>query len=144
TAIVVIATATPTAVPPTPTCVPWGIQGTRSVVVGPDIHLCNPDCLSISYMDTVTWTGNTVEDLWIEFPDKPFQNMYPGTIKPNRANCSGNSCQSGPIIPTAPTGWYPCPNYPTSKCKDFKYWQTFHNNSTGKNTTADGRIIIKW
>jgi hypothetical protein len=95
-------------------------------------------------LDTVVWAGNTLDDLWIEFQDKPFKTMYPGTIKPNRAQCTGNTCRSGAIVGAAPTGWYPCPNDPTRKCKDFKYSQTFHNNATGQNTTADGRIIIKW
>jgi len=139
-------TATPTPVPllPTKTCVPLTMGGgNRPVVVGPNIALCEPDCLTITYQDTISWAGNTSLDLWIEFIEKPFQTMIPGGVKTWRADCLGNTCRSGAVITTAPNGWYPCKDDPSKKCKDFKYWQIFHPR-TGPNVVADGRIIIRW
>jgi hypothetical protein len=140
TAVVVLTPSPPLA--PSPTCVPFGSQGNKNVVVGPDIQICNPDCLSIGYNDTVTWAGMTTDDLWIEFQEKPFKTMYGGTIKPNRADCAGNTCRSGPVGPVPTSGTYPCPNDTSHRCKDYKYYQVFHNSVS--NSVADGRIIIKW
>lgn len=139
-------TATPTPIPllPTPTCVPLTLGGgNRPVVVGPDIAVCSPDCLTITSHDTISWAGITNYDLWIEFTEKPFQTMSAGGVKAWRADCVGNTCRSGAVITNPPSKAYPCPDDPSKKCWDYKYWQIFHP-PTGPNVVADGRIIIRW
>jgi hypothetical protein len=139
-------TATPTPVPllPTKTCVPLTMGGgNRSVVVGPDIALCDPDCLTMTKLDTISWAGITSNALWIEFEEKPFQTMSAGGVKKWRADCLGNTCRSGAVIATPPGNAYPCPDDPSKKCWGYKYWQIFHP-PTGPNVVADGRIIIRW
>ena len=136
-----IVTATPSPPAATPTCVPWGVQGTKNVVVGPDIRNCNPDCQRMSKNDTVVWAGMTTDDLWIEFAEKPFLTMYPGQYQPNRADCAGNTCRSGPVGPK-PSDAQPCVGDPTHWCREYKYTQVFHGPVS--NAVADGRIIIQW
>ncbi len=145
--VVVVGSPTPTLLPPTPTCIPFGMGGgsNKAVTVGPDIAVCNPDCVSIEYSETVTWTGNTGGtngiQLLIEFDEKPFQNMYKQTNGRYVATCSNLTCQSGAVVTTPLSGWYPCDN--GRKCKNLKYWQIF-KNWPGGDKIADGRIIIKW
>ncbi|HEY2796301.1 MAG TPA: hypothetical protein VGK26_00300 [Thermoanaerobaculia bacterium] len=147
--VVVVGSPTVTPVPPTPTCVPFGMGGgsNKNVTVGPDIAVCNPDCLSMGSTETVTWTGNTGGtngiELLIEFDEKPFQNMFKQANGRYVATCSNLTCQSGAVVTTPLSGWYPCRNEPTRKCKDLKYWQIF-KNWPGGDKVADGRIIIKW
>jgi hypothetical protein len=102
-----------------------------AVSVGPTCADLSRYCvpLSKSAGDTVTWTATTsTTTLFIEFAQQPFQNMQPQPNGHYRVPCTGSTCNSGTINPSAQYG-------------EYKYSQIFATNGTTTCQT-DGHIII--
>jgi hypothetical protein len=89
--------------------------------------------------DTVHWasTANS-KNLAIETEQKIFANSVQQPNGRYRVRCSGDVCDSGPVVSVPP----PPPTQPTG---GYKYWQGLADPSMPNNFDwADGRIIIKW
>jgi hypothetical protein len=115
----------------------------QPIVVGPAAAQVTPPCVTVKATEKLIWVADTASRvLWIEFGQKPFVTMSKGKYQPYRVTCSGNRCDSGPILPNAPSDAETCPD--GRPCKEYKYWQIFKGQGSQPDDHADGRIIIEW